>query len=243
MAGSCHGSNGAGVLVLVLLGLTALTPSAGMSTDEPLTAGALTAGDVLFRRGWPDDDADGQLRGAIVRVGELALGEPIRREQPLHVAIYVGGGELAEAWGRDAADARVDRRRLDGRRGVWRVLRHRDPEVSSALAEVAGRWANGRMRFALPLAALMPRPADDRAAARQSAAFDVEGGPPDVDAMFCSELVVAALRSATLHVHRTSPSGGGHLGARLDPHATPSELLRSLLVSGAFDEVGMVVVR
>lgn len=237
------------MLFVVLLGLVCLAPAPARSPDLALDAAHLAPGDVLFRRAAPSDGLDARLRALVVQLGDGAIGDGALGDghAPVHVAIYLGRGETAEAWGRTVEDARVDRRRLEdgARRGAaWRVLRHHDPAVRAALADVAGRWASGRMRFAWPLGATRaPRwnDAARRAAQAHVAAFDAVGGPPKRSAMFCSELAVAALQSAIARVR-----GGGvdalPAEARLDARSTPRAVLAAWRASGAFDEVGTLVV-
>ncbi len=125
----------------------------------------LAPGDFLFRYAGPDDPLLDALTGAVIRGGQSAIervGEKIREERrrfvrgdaelsralekgdpnAVHVAIYLGRGENAEAFGTTPTDAAVGVWPLfaPARRGSgWRVFRH-----NSSRARRPGETGHGR---------------------------------------------------------------------------------------------------
>ncbi|MFO0685166.1 MAG: hypothetical protein U0234_24110 [Sandaracinus sp.] len=241
----------------------------------------LMPGDFLFR--WVDahDPLVSQVSGAIISGGEVtvqASSEAIHATEDVvrdlmqedrdrfahaldegdpnavHVAIYLGGGESAEAFGTSLDDPRVRVWPLfaDYRRpAAWRVLRHRDPAVRAAIADVARRWASGRMGYAVPFD-VFAQDASWGEHARQSAwafarAYDVEGGPPEVSQMFCSQFAVAVLQSAMTHVRFPHAAAAADLDAlpveaRLDAIASPLRVFGEWAQSGEFEPIAHVMI-
>lgn len=241
----------------------------------------LAPGDILFRWVDPSDPLVSQISGGIITGGEVAVqatsealhategvvqdvlqqdhdrfehsleqGDP----NAVHVAVYLGNGESAEAFGTNLDDPRVQVWPLfaDYRRpAAWRVLRHRDPAVRAAIADVARRWASGRMQYAVPLDVFV-QDAHWGDHARQTAlafarAFDVDGGPPDVSRMFCSQFAVAVLQSAVAHVRLPSAASPADLDAlppeaRLDAVASPLRVFGEWAQSGDFEPVAHIVI-
>jgi hypothetical protein len=244
----------------------------------------LQPGDFLFRYVDPNDPLDAQVTNAIIQSGQITvqasadaaegidltvrgvLGEDqsrferaFSRGEPnaVHVAIYLGGGETAEAFGTSLDDARVARWSITApsRLGTaWRVLRHRDRRLRAVIADVARRWANGRMGYEPPFEVFVQDArwgdhARERALAFANA-FDREGGPPDVGSMFCSQFAVAVLQSASARLYL--PDEGRVWSeptfdalpreSRVDAVASPLHVFGEWVQSGAFKLVAHVIV-
>jgi|LNFM01.1.fsa_nt_gb hypothetical protein len=244
----------------------------------------LRPGDFLFRYADPSDPVDGQVINALIHGGQsvaqgtsdainltaqavrdlfrveegrfaraLASGNP----NAVHMAIYLGDGRTAEAFGTGLDDAKVNTWSLFAPyrlRTTWRVLRHRDPQVASAVVAVARRWATGRMTYRVPMEVFV-RDAAWGAGARTSAlefatSFEREGGPPSYGNMFCSQFAVAALQSAVAQRaivsqgRALSPSAidGLPAEARIDAVASPLRVYTEWSASGAFEQVGRIVI-
>ncbi|MBN8616550.1 MAG: hypothetical protein J0L92_38550 [Deltaproteobacteria bacterium] len=244
----------------------------------------LVPGDFLFRYVDPADPLDAQITNAIIQSGQVTvqstsdategvdrslralLGEDQSRFEDafsrgdanaVHVAIYLGGGETAEAFGTSLDDARVALWNITSpsRRGTaWRVVRHHDPRLRASIAEVARRWANGRMGYEPPFEVFV-QDARWGAHAREHAllfanAFDREGGPPEIGSMFCSQFAVAALQSASANLYLADEGrlwdeadfDGLPREARVDAVASPLHVFGAWMSSGAFKLVAHVVV-
>ena len=244
----------------------------------------LAPGDFLFRYVDPSDPLDAQVTNAIIQSGQVTvqasadaaegidltvrevLGEDqsrferaFARGEPnaVHVAIYLGGGETAEAFGTSLDDARVARWSITtpSRLGTaWRVVRHRDPRLRAAMADVARRWANGRMGYEPPFEVFVQDArwgdhARERALAFANA-FDREGGPPDVGSMFCSQFAVAVLQSASAQLYlpdegqvwAESSFDALPRESRIDAVASPLHVFGEWMRSGAFKLVAHVVI-
>ena len=241
----------------------------------------LQPGDFLFR--WVDahDPLVSQVSGAIISSSEVtvqASSEAIHATEDVvndvlqqdhdrfehsleegdpnavHVAIYLGGGESAEAFGTSLDDPRVRVWPLfaDYRRpAAWRVLRHRDPAVRAAVAEVARRWASGRMGYAVPFD-VFAQDASWGDHARQTAwsfaqAYEVEGGPQGVTQMFCSQFAVAVLQSAITRVRIPHAAAAADLDelpveAHVDAIASPLRVFGEWAQSGAFEPIAHVLI-
>lgn len=244
----------------------------------------LRPGDFLFRYADPSDPVDGQIINALIHGGQSAaqatsdvvnftaqaVRDLFRIEEgrfsramasgnpnALHMAIYLGDGRTAEAFGTGIDDAKVNTWSLFAPyrlRTTWRVLRHRDPQVASVVVAVARRWATGRMTYRVPMEVFV-RDAAWGGGARTSAhefaaSFEREGGPPSYSNMFCSQFAVAALQSAV--AHRTIVGRGAALTpavmdrlpteARIDAVASPLRVYTEWSASGAFEQVGRIVI-
>ncbi|MFO0711359.1 MAG: hypothetical protein U0353_16030 [Sandaracinus sp.] len=244
----------------------------------------LRPGDFLFRYVDPADPLDAQITNAIIQSGQVTvqstsdatesvdrsvrqlLGEDearfaqaFSRGEPnaVHVAIYLGGGETAEAFGTSLDDARVARWSLTtpARLGTaWRVVRHRDPRLRALVADVARRWASGRMGYEPPFEVFVQGAGwGDHARERALAfanAFDREGGPPDVGSMFCSQFAVAVLQSASAQLYLRDEGqlwseasfDALPVESRLDAIASPLHVFGAWMTSGAFKLVAHLVV-
>ncbi|KAI9031482.1 hypothetical protein DFJ74DRAFT_764544 [Hyaloraphidium curvatum] len=141
----------------------------------------------------------------IREVGE-ALDDRLRNGDPrsFHVGVYIGGGRVAEAHGGSISTARVGIRTIDAHAGyVFEVLRPKDEKLAAQAADVAEAWAApGRMKYNLPIAVALKSanfgPKARRAALVYGRAAARRGGPPEVDAMFCSEFGVAVYQAAVV---------------------------------------------
>jgi len=244
----------------------------------------LRPGDFLFRYVDPNDPLDAQVTNAIIQSGQVTvqassdaadgidrtvrelLGEDqsrferaFSRGEPnaVHVAIYLGAGETAEAFGTSLDDARVARWSITApsRLGTaWRLLPHRDPRLRPLVAETAHRWANGRMGYEPPFEVFVQGAGwGDHARERAlvfANAFAVEGGPPDMGSMFCSQFAVAVLQSASAQIYLPdegrvwSESSFDALPreSRLDAIASPLHVFGEWVQSGAFKLVAHVIV-
>lgn len=243
----------------------------------------LRPGDFLFRYADPSDPVDGQIINALIHGGQsvaqttsdavnltsqavrdlfrieegrfsraIASGDP----NALHMAVYLGDGMTAEAFGTGLDNAKVNTWNLFAPyrlRTTWRVLRHRDPQVATAVVAVARRWATGRMTYRVPTEVFV-RDAAWSAGARSNAlafaaSFERDGGPPSFDSMFCSQFAVAVLQSAA--AQRAIVSRGAALTeaamdalpreARIDAVASPLRVYTEWSASPAFEQVGRIV--
>ena len=242
----------------------------------------LQPGDFLFRYVDPSDPLEAQITNAVIQAGQvtvasaaadISLTEQAARDlfgaddqrfedalvagdpNAVHMAIYLGDGETAEAFGTSLDDPKVGVWNLFApyrNRTAWRVLRHRDPEVHAAIADVARRWATGRMGYAPPFEVFVQGASwgdHARATALDFAnAYDTPGGPPQVTSMFCSQFAVAALQSAMARV--LLPVEGAlvtedlealPVEARIDAVASPLHVYGAWSRSGAFALVGRIV--
>ena len=261
---------------IVALAEVALT---SQSADQ-----ALRPGDFLFRYVNPKDRLGDKVIGGVIKGGQIAVeatssllklsraelsrllekhsrefeGALVRGDpNTVHMGIYLGGGDIAEAYGTSLGDAKVGLWRLfdKGRlHTVWRVFRHRDPRIAAAVAEVARRWAlTGRMGYRVPVE-VIAHSGDWDDSARSAAfefarAYDIEGGPPVMSSMFCSQFAVAVGQSAVARVALAS-SDPQFSAARLDdlpPEfklnaiASPLHVYGQWQRSGAFELVGQFV--
>lgn len=243
----------------------------------------LRPGDFLFRYADPSDPVDGQIINALIHGGQsaaqtgsdavnltaqavrdlfrieegrfsraIASGDP----NALHMAIYLGDGRTAEAFGTGLDNAKVNTWNLFAPyrlRTTWRVLRHRDPSVASAVVIVARRWATGRMTYRIPTEVFV-RDAAWSAGARSNAlefaeSYARDGGPPSFDNMFCSQFAVAVLQSAVAQ-HAIVSRGGALTAeamdglppeARIDAVASPLRVYTEWSASAAFEQIGRIV--
>ena len=243
----------------------------------------LRPGDFLFRYADPADPIDGQIINALIHGGQsfaqttsdainlsaqaardlfrveegrfsraLASGDP----NALHMAVYLGDGTTAEAFGTGLDNAKVNTWNLFAPyrlRTTWRVLRHRDPQVARAVVTVARRWATGRMTYLVPTDDFVrdaARNANARSNALEFAAsFDRDGGPASFRDMFCSQFAVAVLQSAV--AHQTITARGRTLDAaaidalpaeaRFDAIASPLRVYTEWSSSPSFEQVGRIV--
>jgi len=248
------------------------------SADE-----VLRPGDFLFRYVDERDPVDAVITGAVIQAGavmiestseavrltERAASELLREDEEafaravvggdpnaVHMAIYLGGGATAEAFGTTPDAARVARWELfaeNRRNAAWRVLRHRDARVGARVAEIAGRWATGRMGYEPPFEVFVRDAAwgeHGRAMALVFAeAWQTEGGPSSVGSMFCSQFAVAVLQSALSREHlggiaelRAEDLDGLPSEGRIDAVASPLRVYGEWVASGAFEIVAHLLV-
>lgn len=259
-------------------------PTLPETLDAARADAVLRPGDFLFRYVDPRDPLDSKISGAIIKAGQSAIqttkdaidqtGAELRRlvqpddgalEQALldgdpnavHMAVYLGGGEAAEAFGTTPDNAAVNVWPLfaESRRNTaWRVFRHKDAHVAEAVARVARRWATGRMRYRMPFE-LFSRDGNWGDHARSAAlefaqSFETEGGPRSMNDMFCSQFAMAALQSAVVAVRfapSQKPIAPAQLDtlppeARFDASASPQRVWGEWVKSGAFDFLGRFTV-
>jgi hypothetical protein len=79
--------------------------------------------------------------------------EGIRKGDPtcFHVALYLGKGRTAEAYG-GLSDALVSTRSIDAHAAfLFRIYRCQDRGLAEAAVKVATTWANGRMKYLPPV--------------------------------------------------------------------------------------------
>lgn len=242
----------------------------------------LRPGDFLFRYVDERDPLDAVISGAVIQASEVVIestSEAVRLSEhaanelmqqadddfegaivggdpnAVHMGIYLGGGRTAEAFGTSLDDARVNTWELfapSRRNAAWRVLRHRDPRVGTLVAEIAGRWATGRMGYEPPFEVFVRDAAwGDHARERALAyalSWDVEGGPADAGSMFCSQFAVAVLQSALARRHLSDGAlsaavlDGLPTEGRIDAVASPLRVYGEWMASGAFEVVAHVLV-
>lgn len=244
----------------------------------------LQPGDFLFRVVDPRDPLVSQMSGVVIEGGQVAiqattdavrssehavqdlLGQSHERFESalsdgdpnaVHMAIYLGEGLTAEAFGTNLDDPRVAVWPLfaDYRRpAAWRVMRHRDREVRASVAAVARRWASGRMGYRLPLDVFAQDAAWGEHGRRNAlvfaAAFDQAGGPESFDGMFCSQFAVAVLQSASARALGLALDGENEptqmdalpSEARIDSVASPLRVYSEWSRSGAFLQVAEIVI-
>lgn len=243
----------------------------------------LRPGDFLFRYVDEHDPLDAVISGAVIQASEVVIestSEAVRLTEraasdllqqhdeafesaivggdpnAVHMGIYLGDGRTAEAFGTGLDDARVAQWDLfapNRRNAAWRVLRHRDARVGELVAQIARRWATGRMGYEPPFEVFV-RDASwgehgRRAALSFALAWETEGGPSEVSSMFCSQFAVAVLQSALTRLHlgdgsALAPDDLDALPAegRIDAVASPLRVYGEWTASGAFEVVAHVLV-
>lgn len=235
-----------------------------LSLTSATAPAILRPGDVLFRYVNPKDPLADAITGRIIRKSQALIERAMARRKDeldkalaagdpnaVHVALYLGEGMTAEAFGTTPDDASVNTWPFftEGRKGTsWRIFRHRDPRIAAAMVEVARLWADGRMKYAMPFAVFV-RDATWGPRARASVRAYVEaahtrGGPPQVEGMFCSQFVMAVLQVAAVAVHlgatEVTDAALDSLPreARIDSVASPLRVYGEWVESGAFVPVG-----
>jgi hypothetical protein len=177
--------------------------------DSASADSTLKPGDVLIkflgdqRARWTQKLIQGGQRATRFLAGlfhkALRKGDP----KAFHTAIYVGRGEVAEAHGGSPSTARVGVRSIDAHRGyLFQVYRPKENALAARAAEIARRWANGRMKYSVPIDVPLRHARIGSKALREvmrlAKGADTPGGPASVKKMFCSEFVVAAYQAAYL---------------------------------------------
>jgi hypothetical protein len=121
-----------------------------------------------------------------------------------HVALYLGNGRTAEAYGELISTARVALRSLDDHAGYrFEVYRPKDAKLALAAARVAETWARpARMHYLIPVAVPFHTASfgkhAKKAALEYGHAAAEPGGPRDVKQMFCSEFAIASYQAAVV---------------------------------------------
>lgn len=174
----------------------------------------------------------------------------------VHMAVYIGGGKLAEAYGTSLSGASVTQWGLFDAHDhqTWFVFRPKDQKFADAMAEVAARWATGRMKYLVPLQALVTSSSFGPKAKKQALSFfeayDTAGGPPEIDKMFCSQFAVAVAQSAAIRVYLapTNPKVTAEMLERLpdevklDAFSSPSTFYGVLEKSPNVQSIGPVFI-
>lgn len=115
-----------------------------------------------------------------------------------HDAIYLGNGLIAEA-----KQAGIGVSPLADNVGyLFEAYRPKDAALAARAAEVARRWATGRMRYRVPVHVGFRSKKFGSRARRDALLFGAEanreGGPAAVSSMFCSQFVVASYQAAVV---------------------------------------------
>ena len=122
----------------------------------------------------------------------------------VHVAMYVGNGQTAEAHGKTDEDAEgVSLRKIEHHAGyIFYVFRAKDERMGREAADVARRWATARMKYLLPWQVSLHNSSFGskarEEALRYGRAANTAGGPPGDSSMFCSQFVIAAYQAAAV---------------------------------------------
>jgi len=148
----------------------------------------------------------------VIQAGEKAVKklsglfhEGIKKGDPtcFHVALYIGQGRTAEAHGGDLSTARVGTRTLDAHESfLFRIYRCQDAALAKSAVKVAKTWANERMKYLVPalvpfhLASFGPKGRGEALVFGQESGR--AGGPRSVEAMFCSQFVIAVYQAAAV---------------------------------------------
>ncbi len=187
------------------------------ASEEPVSKGIIDSlnaddilkpGDVLIKfAGTSATFTEKVIQAGSKAVKKLSglFHEGIKKGDPtcFHVALYIGQGRTAEAHGGDLSTARVGTRTIDAHESfLFRIYRCQDTALAEASVKVAKTWANQRMKYLVPalvpfhLASFGPK------AHGEALIFGQEsgraGGPLSVDAMFCSQFVIAVYQAAAV---------------------------------------------
>jgi hypothetical protein len=189
------------VLILPAPGAPGTPEVTGATADGPLRRG-----DILFKM--LHDRAPVHARGIALAEKTIkaldskfntaaAKGNP----ESVHVALYLGRGRTAEAWGSNLRNARVSMYRLEDHAGsLFYAFRPVDAELADSAAAVAERWATGRMGYKLPLAVPFRLSTFGPSARKEALGFGRgagrRGGPEGHSRMFCSQFAIAAYQAA-----------------------------------------------
>ncbi len=175
-----------------------------------------------------------------------------------HLALYLGHGRTAEAHGGDRKTASVALRSLDDHAGyLFKVFRPRDRALAERAVKVAELWANGRMKYLVPVTVPF-RDASYGSSAKAEAllygrAAGRAGGPEHVKAMFCSEFVIAVYQAAAVEPQlaknpklkagqTTVPPGLDVQPSHASPLAVHARLARAV-AEKHWDDAGELLVR
>ncbi len=148
----------------------------------------------------------------------------------VHVAMYVGNGETAEAHGKsDEDNAGVGLRKLAHHAGyIWIVYRPNDPRFGVDAAKVARTWSTMRMGYKLPWDVPFHNSNFGSNAQKEALAYgkaaNVPGGPAHWSEMFCSQFVIAAYQAGmvarALQANPNLSHGDIKVLAGMDRHAS-----------------------
>ena len=209
----------------------------------------ITAGQIAYKQGsgaWNDlvDSENAGLHKA------LAKGNP----NAVHMAIYLGNGMVAEAYGTTLDDASVNKWGLFAAHNYqsWYVFRPKDTVFARLVTEVAANWSNGRMKYLIPAEAAITNswfgPAAKEKALVYANAFSTIGGPPSVSKMFCSQFIIAASQSAAARLYLNNANAiittdqleQLQKWLKLDSFSSPVTVFGEWESSGAFEMFGPI---
>lgn len=128
----------------------------------------------------------------------LQKGDP----RGFHAGMYVGGGQVSEAEGEGLSDAKVGTHSIEVQADyILRVFRPKDRALAARATEVAKRWADGSMKYLIPLQVIFSSVFGPKAQAEAlhfGKEFLSKGGPKGYGKMFCSQFVVSAYQAAVV---------------------------------------------
>ena len=209
----------------------------------------ITAGQMVYKAGsgaWNDlvDSENSALHKA------LAKGNP----NAVHMAIYIGNGMVAEAYGTTLDGSSVTKWGLFDAHNYqsWYVFRSKDTAFARLVTEVAANWSNGRIKYLIPAEAAITNswfgPSAKEKALVYANAFSTIGGPPSVSKMFCSEFALAASQSAAAKLYLKQANGNITVEMldqlpnwlKLDSFSSPVTVFGEWENSGAFEMFGPI---
>ena len=224
----------------------------GLPTIGVVFEKLITAGQMVYKTGsslWNSvaGNENGPMRKA------LAKGNP----NSVHMGIYIGNGQIAEAYGTSLSGASINKWHLftDHNYQTWFVFRPKDSTFARQVTEVAANWATGRIKYLIPAQAAVTNswfgPSAKEKALTYGDAYSTIGGPPTVSKMFCSQFAIAAAQSTGIRLY-LDPSNTpitaeqldklpAHL--KLDSFSSPVTVFGEWERSGAFDMIGPVYVQ
>lgn len=231
---------GAALLAFAAWGAVAATPVKVIPVTAKNADQVLKPGDIMLKL----LNKSSQASSVGISVGEGAINDfyggfsdAAKKGNPaaVHVAMYVGNGQTAEAHGKTSEDAEgVSLRRIEHHAGyLWFVFRAKDERMGREAADVARRWATARMAYRLPWEVAMHN-SSFGSKAREEAfmygqAANTTGGPPQDKSMFCSQFVIAAYQAAAVR-RQMAESGGRRIGPN-DLHMYPGVDLQASYTS------------
>jgi hypothetical protein len=197
----------AGFVLVAALSLEPATAAEPVLRAETADA-HLEAGDLLFnylhaRETWYARLIERSQR-AMKAVSQTLFHRWMKKADPnlVHVAMYVGKGQLAEAHGTNPENAAVKIASLNDHPDErYLIVRPKDRALAARAAEIARNWAGPkRMKFLAPFhvpfrnISFGPGARKDALALGRDA--DRAGGPKRTKAMFCSQFVAGVYQAA-----------------------------------------------
>jgi len=155
---------------------------------------------------------EGRWTSRLISLGEnatqffdSALNAAVAKGDPsaVHMALYAGDGETSEAHGGSLSTACVGMRRIAEHAGfIFEVFRPVDHELAASAVQTAKAWANGTMKYEIPVLVPLSSSSFGPEARREALIFGRDalrtGGPSGYDKMFCSQFVIAAYQAAVI---------------------------------------------